>query len=96
MDSSDVQFFENEKRAWDSFQDSLRAEDKELFRDMLNLCSRYATAIRVSSKTSSEALFMTILFLQDRILKWIEGEINRIREEIRESGQRLASRPLPD
>lgn len=82
MDSTDIQFFENEKRAWDSFQDSLRAEDKELFRDMLNLCSKYATAIRVSSKTSSEALFMTILFLQHRILTWLSQEIKRLKEEL--------------
>lgn len=82
MDSTDIQFFENEKRSWDSFQDSLRAEDKELFRDMLNLCSKYATAIRVSSKTSSEALFMTILFLQHRILTWLSQEIKRLKEEL--------------
>ena len=82
MDSSDIQFFENEKEAWDSFQDSLRAEDRELFRDMLNLCSKYATTIRVSFKPSTEALFLTILFLQHRILRWVESEVKRLRDEI--------------
>ena len=95
MDNSDIRFFEEEKKTWDSFKVSLRTEDRELFREMLSLCSKYATAIRVSSKPSSEALFITILFLQHRILKWVESDVKRLREEIQESGKRLASRPLP-
>ena len=90
MDNSDIRFFEEEKKTWDSFKDSLRAEDKELFRDMLNLCSKYATAISVSSKPSTEALFMTILLLQHRILKWVESEVKRLRQEL-ESGRRYFS-----
>ncbi len=71
-----------ELESWRGFADALRAEDRELFREMLNQCHEILPAMEAkSSPFPSEALFMGLIFLQHKTISWLEGEVERLKRE---------------
>ncbi len=72
--------FEAEIQSWQSMAESLREPDSSPFREMLNHCREYASAIDGhNSPFPTEGLFIAILFMQFKIIRWLEREIARFR-----------------
>ena len=61
-----------EIESWEGFAASLRAEDRELFKRMLDECYRYATAVNAKGEPfPAEALLMTLIFVQHRMIGFL-------------------------
>jgi hypothetical protein len=68
-----------EIESWRGFADSLRAEDRELFKNMLNDCYRYGRAVNAKGEPfPTEALLMALIFSQHRMIGWL---ISRLGEK---------------
>lgn len=68
---------EDEIKSWKGFVDALRAEDRDLFKDMMNICRKYALEIESAERTvTTEAFFMTILLAQHKMIKWLQKQLN--------------------
>lgn len=66
MSLSDGEIME-ELKSWKGFGDALRAEDRELFTEMLRECYEYVPSMHAkASPFSAEALLMSILFAQHK------------------------------
>ena len=69
-----------EIESWNSFEYSLREEDSILFNKMLNECQKeeeYSKASDAKGKnTSSESLFMTLIFQQQKIINKLIDNIS--------------------
>ena len=92
MTLSDAEIIE-ELDSWGRFADALRAEDRDLFREMLRLCYEYFPAMQSrESPFASEALFMALLLVQHKTIIWLAGEVEKMKEEI-DAG--VDPRPLP-
>ncbi len=80
MTLSDPEIIE-ELDSWGRFSDALRAEDRDLFKEMLRLCYEYFPAIQArDSPFPSEALFMSLLLVQHKTIVWLANEVERMKE----------------
>jgi len=81
MTLSDAEIIE-ELDSWGRFADALRAEDRELFKEMLRLCYEYLPAMQArESPFPTEALFMSLLLMQHKTIVWLAGEVERMKAE---------------
>ncbi len=70
-----------EVESWRGFAEALRAEDRELFNEMMRRCYEYAPAMHVkASPFPSEALFMGLLFMQHKAILWLTKEVEKLKE----------------
>jgi hypothetical protein len=61
-----------EIESWKGFADSLHADNRELFMNMLNDCYKYATAINAKGQPfPSEPLIMALLISQHKMIDFI-------------------------
>ncbi|HKZ41933.1 MAG TPA: hypothetical protein VJ044_13295 [Candidatus Hodarchaeales archaeon] len=74
-----------EVESWGRFADALRAEDRDLFKEMMRLCHQYAPSIQVSP-SSGEALFMSLLLIQHKTILWMEKEIEDMKRKLNIEG----------
>ena len=78
MTLSDSEIME-ELDTWQRFADALRAEDRALFMEMLRLCHEYFPAMQArDSPFPTEALFMSLLLAQHKMIVWLIDEIKRL------------------
>ena len=71
-----------EMESWRGFGDALRAEDRELFKDMMKQCYELLPAMEAkSSPFPSEALFMGLIFLQHKTILGLQKEVERLGRE---------------
>jgi len=81
MTLTDAEIIE-ELDSWGHFAEALRAEDRELFKEMLRLCYEYFPAIQArESPFPSEALFMSLLLMQHKTIVWLAGEVEKMKAE---------------
>jgi hypothetical protein len=81
MTLSDAEIIE-EFDSWQRFADALRAEDRALFEEMLKGCYEYFPAIQArDSPFPTEALFMSLLFMQHKTIVWLASEVERLKAE---------------
>ena len=81
MTLSDAEIIE-ELDSWGRFADALRAEDRELFKEMLRLCYVYLPAMQAKeSSFPSEALFMSLLLMQHKTIAWLASEVEKMKVE---------------
>lgn len=67
-----------EIESWKGFADSLRAEDRELFKKMLDDCYRFASAVNAKGEPfPAEALLMALIFRQHQIIGWLIKQVNK-------------------
>ncbi|MGH9991776.1 MAG: hypothetical protein ACREBU_21555 [Nitrososphaera sp.] len=65
-----------EIESWRAFAESLRAEDRELFKSMLNDCYRYSRAINAKGEPfPAESLLMALIFSQHKIIGWLVSKL---------------------
>jgi hypothetical protein len=66
--------------SWLRFADALRADDRELFREMLRLCHEYFPAMQArDSPFPTEALFMSLLLVQHKAIISLAKEVERMK-----------------
>jgi hypothetical protein len=71
--------------SWKGFGDALKAEDRELFTEMLRECYEYIPSMHAkASPFSTEALLMSVLFVQHK-------RIARLVKEVAELGKKGAT-----
>ena len=68
---------EEEVRSWRGFADALRGKDREVFMEMMSMCRRYGVEIEAADRpVTSEAMFMTILMVQHKMIKWLQRQLS--------------------
>ena len=67
-----------EIESWRSFVDSLSSkEDRDSFKDMLNDCYKYSTAINAKGEPfPAEPLIMALLLSQHKMIDWLTKQIS--------------------
>jgi len=71
-----------ELESWRGFGDALKAEDRELFTEMLRQCYEYVPSMHAkASPFSAEALLMSILFSQHKRIARLTREVEELREK---------------
>jgi hypothetical protein len=81
MSLSDKEVME-ELESWKGFGDALKAEDRELFTEMLRQCYEYIPSMHAkASPFSAEALLMSILFVQHKTIARLTAEAEELREK---------------
>jgi hypothetical protein len=81
MTLSDSDIIE-ELDSWQRFADALRADDRALFNEMLRLCYEYFPAMQArDSPFPTEALFMSLIFVQHKTIVWLAAEIEKLKAE---------------
>ena len=81
MTLTDAEIIE-ELDSWGHFADALRADDRQLFREMLRLCYEYFPAMQArESPFPSEALFMSLLLIQHKTIVWLAGEVEKLKAD---------------
>ena len=81
MSLSDREIME-ELESWKGFGDALKAEDRELFTEMLRECYEYVPSMHAKDTPfSAEALLMSILFAQHKRIARLAGEIEEMRKK---------------
>ena len=79
MTLSDTEILE-ELDSWANFAGALRAEDRNLFKEMLRLCYEYFPAMQArESPFPSESLFMSLLLIQHKTIVWLAGEVEKLK-----------------
>ena len=82
--SLDESLIAKEIEGWRPFGDALRAEDRELYRKMMDQCCEYLPAMEVKASTfPNEALFMGIIFLQHKIIQQLVTKVQKLEQERR-------------
>jgi len=75
--------FRGEVESWRPFIDALRADDREVARNLMEKCWRFEAAIESSGKPYLvEPFFLSLLIMQDEKIRWLECEMKRLVEEI--------------
>ncbi|MEE8132673.1 MAG: hypothetical protein V3T40_03760 [Nitrososphaerales archaeon] len=69
-----------EVQDWQGFLNALRADDRIVFRRMLTDLEKYAEVIG-QQENPAEAMIITILLQQHKIIKWLETEIQKLKAE---------------
>lgn len=76
----DKDILEKEIESWSGFCDSLRAEDRELFRRMMDECRAYAAAVNAKGEPfPAEALLMALVLVQHRAIGALLDVVKRER-----------------
>jgi hypothetical protein len=71
-----------EIESWRGFGDVLKAEDRELFTEMLEQCYAYIPSMHAkASPFTAEALLMSILFAQHKRIARLVREIGELRKK---------------
>jgi len=84
MIENEVFLLKKEIESWKPFENSLREEDREIFRELIRKCWRYSTAIESSEKEYLiEPFFLTILLIQQRAINQLQSQLDQFKEEIK-------------
>ncbi len=77
------QRLKQEVDSWRPYAEALRKEDREVFREMMNDVARsYGKAVELAERGyDTEAVMMSILLNQQKMIDWLSNLARRIREE---------------
>ncbi len=68
-----------EIESWRPFGDALRADDRELYRQMMQQCCEYLPSMEVKAEPfPNEALFMGLIFLQHGIIEQLTRKVENL------------------
>lgn len=75
-----------ELESWRQFASALRIEDRKLFDEMLKLCYEYFPAMQAKgSPYLSDALLMSLLLMQRKIIIRLADEVEKMKAEERDA-----------
>ena len=78
MTLSDSEIIEK-LESWKQFTGALKAEDRELLKDVLRLCHYFPAMRARESLFPSEGLFMSILLMQHKTIIWLIAEVEKLK-----------------
>jgi hypothetical protein len=65
--------------SWRGYASVMTAEDRGYFEAMMGRCYKYARSIEAKSKPfENEALFMALIFEQEKMILWLLARIEQI------------------
>jgi len=68
-----------EIEGWRPFGEALRAEDRELYREMMRRCCEYLPSMEVSAEPfPNDSLFMGLVFLQHRMIEDLTRKVEKL------------------
>ena len=68
-----------EIESWRPFGEALRADDRELYRKMMQRCCEYLPSMEVSAEPfPNDSLFMGLIFLQHRMIGELTEKVERL------------------
>ena len=74
---------ESEIKKWEGFSKALRNDDREAFEEMMNACRNYASAASNATRpVLIEAMFMSILLVQQKALTEIKRDLAHIKQRV--------------
>jgi hypothetical protein len=74
-----------EIEGWRPFGEALRAEDRELYRQMMQRCCEYLPSMEVSAEPfPNDSLFMGLVFLQHRMIEQLTAKLAKLEKLERE------------
>ena len=78
-----VKLLRQELESWRPFVEALRFEDRQVAMRMMESCWRYIEAIEASGKDCvTEPFFLTLLIVQERRLRALELEFEKVEGEV--------------
>jgi hypothetical protein len=70
---------------WKGYADALRQEDREAFLTMIEKCYAYSAAINAKGEPfPNEALLMSLVFSQYKMINWLVPKLSELSKEIEE------------
>jgi len=78
----DLKQLKEEVKSWAGFKDALREEDRELFRNMLKTVEKYWSDDALQDLYRTDVLFMCLVLAEYSMIKWLQNEVSRLRNEI--------------
>jgi hypothetical protein len=73
-----------EIESWRPFGDALRADDRELYKQMMQRCCEYLPSMEVRAEPfPNDALFMGLIFLQHKIIQQL---MKKVEDQERKQG----------
>jgi len=80
------QALESEIERWKGFRKGLRGKDAEAFDRMMNACRMFASAGSMATRPILvEAMFMSILLHQEKVLTEIKERLDRLEKRLGQS-----------
>jgi len=80
------QALESEIERWKGFRKGLRGKDAEAFDRMMNACRMFASAGSMAARPILvEAMFMSILLHQEKVLTEIKERLDRLEKRLGQS-----------
>ncbi len=68
-----------EIESWRPFGEALRADDRELYREMMQRVCEYLPSMEVNAEPfPNDALFMGLLFLQHRMIQQLTEKVEKL------------------
>jgi hypothetical protein len=65
--------------SWRPFGEALRADDRELYRQMMQRCCEYLPSMEVKAEPfPNDSLFMGLVFLQHRMIEELTRKIEKL------------------
>ena len=65
--------------SWRPFGEALRADDRELYRQMMQRCCEYLPSMEVKAEPfPNDSLFMGLIFLQHRMIDELTKKIEKL------------------
>ena len=87
-----VRLLRQELESWRPLIEALRFEDRQVARQMMESCWKYVEAIEASGKDYvTEPFFLTLLLVQERRLRVLEDEFEKLRSEAESWRQKAGS-----
>ena len=78
-----VRLLRRELESWRPFIEALRFEDRVVARQLMESCWRYVEAVEASGKDYlTEPFFLTVMLVQERHLRALEVELERLKGEL--------------
>ena len=78
---------------WKGYADALRQEDKEAFLTMIEKCYAHAAAINAKGEPfPNEALLMSLVFSQYKMINWIVPKLAEFSKKIAEQEEEKAKK----
>ena len=69
---------------WRPFGEALRADDREVYREMMRRCCEYLPSMEVKAEPfPNDSLFMGLIFLQHRIIDELTKKIEKLERKER-------------
>jgi len=68
-----------EIESWRPFGEALRADDREVYREMMRRCCEYLPSMEVKADPfPNDSLFMGLIFLQHRMIDELTKKVERL------------------